>query len=433
MFALVIGIDKYEYKSQGFHDLTGCKNDGERLINFLTDVLGVPLSQIVFLADEEATRQEIVKQFNQFLIKNEDIQRNDAIIFFFAGYGSQLAAPQRWLTDNNKIETLCSHDYRTIGDDGKEVLGICDRAIDALMRKLAFEKGDNIICLSCSLNLVIPPGTLRSGCAYCNTDKLPIMASHILLTACRPGEAAFEDPDAKDASGGQFTTALIEGLRRSSFHDTGYTKLFETLDLKHSNIQHPQCEGTNRDRLLFSVNTLRNGRTTARVPERGNKLWVSAGSIHGIVDDAEFAVITSTQELILKAQKVRAFETMLEGRNHNITDAEAFVLNGDHPTLRVHTSSHHSSARLTVVPANEPADIALHQNDFGNWVLERLDPLILGYADHSIQVDANASQIEYILGAIANFNFYLYRSDGAAASLSGKVKIQLNRIGEIQG
>ena len=260
------------------------------------------------------------------------------------------------------------------------------------------------------------------------------MASHVLLAACRPGEAALEDPDSKDAPGGLFTTALIEGLLRSSFHDTSYTKLFQTLDPKHKN-QHPQCEGTNRDRLLFSVNTLRNGRTAVKVSERGNKLWVSAGSIHGIVDDAEFVVTTSTQSLVLKAKKVHAFETLLEGSNHNITtNAEAFVSNGYHPTLRVHPSCHHSSIHLAVVPTNEPVDIDLRQDALGKRVLERFDPLILGYADRFIQVDADARRMDAIFEAIANFNFYLYRSDGAAATChSGKVKIRLNRIEEIQG
>ncbi|KAI9461117.1 hypothetical protein HD554DRAFT_2041491 [Boletus coccyginus] len=446
IFALVVGIDKYKYKSKGFHDLTGCKNDGKRFINFLTEVLGVPLSQIVFLADEEATRQEI------------DIQRNDAIIFFFAGHGSRFAAPQGWLTDSKKIETLCSHDYGPIGVDGKWILGITDREIDTLMRRLAFEKGDNIGGLARAeentrlrvRSLPPPPdlapadldreiwSSLPEPCARAAHTVIQTgfqykaMASHVLLAACRPDEFASEDPDAKDAPGGLFTTALIEGLRCSTLHDTSYNRLFETLDLKHDG-QHPQCEGTNRDRLLFSVNTLRNGRTTAKVSKRGNKLWVSAGSIHGIVDDATFAVTTSTQNLVLKAKEVLAFETLLEGSNHNIINAEAFVLSGHHPTLRVHSSSYHSSTHLTVVPANEPVDIALHQNDSGKWVLERFDPLIRGYADHSIQVDADARQMEDILEAVANFNFYLYRSDGAAASHSGKVNIRLKRLEETWG
>ncbi|KAF8545916.1 hypothetical protein OG21DRAFT_1384121, partial [Imleria badia] len=145
IFALVVAIDKY--KSQMFSDLTGCKNDGERFIHFLTGVLGVPSSQIVFLSDEEATERRISEQFEKFLIKNADIQRDDAIVFFFAGHGSRPDAPEGWLTENNKIETLCSHDVQTIGEDGEEIWGISDRAIDAWMRKLAFEKGDNIVAV----------------------------------------------------------------------------------------------------------------------------------------------------------------------------------------------------------------------------------------------------------------------------------------------
>ena len=258
------------------------------------------------------------------------------------------------------------------------------------------------------------------------------MASHVLLAACRPDEVAFEDPSAKDVPGGLFTTALIECLRRSSLHDTTYVRLFEMLDLKH-NKQHPQCEGTNRDRLLFSVNTLHDGKTTFKVTEKKGKLYVSAGSIHGIVVGTEFAVISSTQTQVLKAKKVGAFETMLEGSYHNIPNAEAIVSHWHQPTLRVHSSHYHSSTHVTVVPANEPAEVALHQNDFGKWKLERFDPLILGYSDRFVHFDAEARRMRDILEAIANFNSYLYRSDGAAASFAGKVKIRLNRIGDILG
>jgi hypothetical protein len=464
IFALVIAIDKY--KSKAFPDLTGCKNDGERFIRYLTGVLGVPGSQIVFLADEEATQREISKQFDHFLLGNANIQRDDAIILFFAGHGSQPDAPQGWLAENNKIETLCSHDVRTDGEDGEEVWGISDRAIDVLMRRLASEKTDNIVavfdcCHSGGLtraeektNLRIrsipppsypPPADLnreiwtsipepcaRAAHTVAQTGfQYKAMESHVLLAACRPGEAAYEDPSAKNAPGGLFTTALIECLRRASPHDTSYVRLFEMLDLKHKG-QHPQCEGANRNRLLFSVNTLRDGNTTFRVSKKGNRLYVSAGSIHGVVVGTTFAVISSTQTLALKAKKVGAFETRLEGSNHNITNAKASVSHWHHPTLRVHSSIHHASTHVTVVPTNEPAEVALHQRS-DKWKLERFDPLILGYSDPSVQFDATAGRMRDILEAIANFNSYLYRSEGAAAGFAGKVKIRLNRIKDIQG
>lgn len=152
IFALVVAIDRYKSPKD---NLTGCRNDGKRFINFLTGVLGVPLAQIVFLADEEATQEEILKQFEQFLIGNADIQRDDAIIFFFAGHGSRLDAPPGWVADSDKIEILCPHDVQTIDANGKELWGISDRAIDELMRRLAFAKGDNIVCLSFSFIFVV--------------------------------------------------------------------------------------------------------------------------------------------------------------------------------------------------------------------------------------------------------------------------------------
>ncbi|KAF8549359.1 hypothetical protein OG21DRAFT_606142 [Imleria badia] len=256
------------------------------------------------------------------------------------------------------------------------------------------------------------------------------MASHVLLAACRPGEDALED---KDAPGGLFTSALIECLRRASLHDTSYVKLFEMLDIK-PNRQHPQCEGINRDRLLFSVNRLRDGKTTFKVSKKkkGGKLYVSAGSIHGIAMGTQFSVRSPTQTLVLKAEEVGAFETVLEGSHHNITDAEAIVSHWHYPTLRVHSSTRHSSTHVTIVPASEPAEVALRENDYGKWELERFDPLILGYADRVVHFDADATRMRDILEAIANFNSYLYRSDGAAASFSGKVKVRLNRIKEIE-
>jgi hypothetical protein len=98
----------------------------------------------------------------------------------------------------------------------------------------------------------------------------------------------------------------------------------------------------------------------------------------------------------------------------------------------VHSSIHHASTHVTVVPTNEPAEVALHQRS-DKWKLERFDPLILGYSDPSVQFDATAGRMRDILEAIANFNSYLYRSEGAAAGFAGKVKIRLNRIKDIQG
>jgi hypothetical protein len=55
--------------------------------------------------------------------------------------------PEGWAADGNKIETICPHDERTLDRNGKEILGIPDRTIHSLLRKLSAIKGDNIVRL----------------------------------------------------------------------------------------------------------------------------------------------------------------------------------------------------------------------------------------------------------------------------------------------
>ena len=78
-------------------------------------------------------------------MRNSKIKRGDAIIISYSGHGSQAVAPKGWVSDNNRIETVCPHDEQTIDSDGKEVFGIPDRTIGALLRRIAATKGDNIV------------------------------------------------------------------------------------------------------------------------------------------------------------------------------------------------------------------------------------------------------------------------------------------------
>jgi len=143
VFALIVAIDKY--KNDQIPNLSGCENDGQNINAFLTKILHVPPSHIVFLTNEAATRHGIISNFETHLIQNTEIRKGDAMVFFYAGHGSRIAAPQRWLADSHLIETICPHDERTEDAEGNWIHGIPDRTIDGLMRKLAIHKGDNIV------------------------------------------------------------------------------------------------------------------------------------------------------------------------------------------------------------------------------------------------------------------------------------------------
>jgi hypothetical protein len=148
MFGLIIGIDKY--KSDEIRDLKGCKGDAQSVVDFLSHKFHIRSSHFLRLADERATRSAIIDGFQNHLINNSNIEHGDAIVIFYAGHGSRAFAPQGWIADNKKVETVCPHDERTIGRDGKEIFGIPDRTIGGLLRKLSFLKGDNIVrVISC--------------------------------------------------------------------------------------------------------------------------------------------------------------------------------------------------------------------------------------------------------------------------------------------
>ena len=143
LFGLVIGIDKY--KSNEIRNLRGCKADAQSMVDLLARKLRIRSSHFLCLADERATRGAIISGFQDHLIDNNNIERGDSMVIFYAGHGSRAAAPKGWVADESQVETICPHDERTDDDDGKEIFGIPDRTIGGLLRKLCGIKGDNIV------------------------------------------------------------------------------------------------------------------------------------------------------------------------------------------------------------------------------------------------------------------------------------------------
>jgi len=149
MFGLIIGIDKYQ--SDEIRDLKGCKRDAQSVVDFLSHKFHIRSSHFLRISDERATRRAIIDGFQNHLIENSHIEHGDPMVIFYAGHGSRAYAPDGWIADKKRVETVCPHDERSIGHDGKEIFGIPDRTIGGLLRKLSFIKGDNIVrVLSCT-------------------------------------------------------------------------------------------------------------------------------------------------------------------------------------------------------------------------------------------------------------------------------------------
>lgn len=99
------------------------------------------------LANGEATRASILETFRTHLLDNSSIEKDDAIIIYYAGHGSRAPAPNSWPSTDGKIETLVPHDERRTTPEGEVIHGIPDRTINQLLSALATAKGNNIVRL----------------------------------------------------------------------------------------------------------------------------------------------------------------------------------------------------------------------------------------------------------------------------------------------
>jgi len=228
LFALIIGINKYA--SPNIRDLKGAVPDALAVKTYLEADLGVPASQIRILCDAEATREAVIREFNNLVVDHR-IHRGDPIFIYYAGYGSEADAPKEWAADGTKIQMLVPHDLRTSAD-GRGTYGIPDRTIGTILSLVSEKRGDNITvifdcCHSGSAHarllesnhkaryietpnhvpsdldleiwngaqsgVVIAPGFLHRG-----------LRSHIVLAACGANEVAYEDKE-----NGIFTVALL--------------------------------------------------------------------------------------------------------------------------------------------------------------------------------------------------------------------------------
>ncbi|KAJ7105146.1 hypothetical protein C8R46DRAFT_1157046, partial [Mycena filopes] len=99
LFGLIIGID--QYKSGSIWNLESCVDDAKNVQRWLLKDLKVPKDRI-------ATKDNVERSFSSHLIENTNIQRGDAILFYFAGHGSTVRSPERHVSST---EVLCTYDF----------------------------------------------------------------------------------------------------------------------------------------------------------------------------------------------------------------------------------------------------------------------------------------------------------------------------------
>ena len=97
------------------------------------------------LENKSATRVAILKKLRS-LANDPRIQRGDPIIIFYAGHGSEAAAPPGWEAGGSKanIQLILPYDVYC-QSRGKMVDPIPDRTLGALLAAISQNKGNNIV------------------------------------------------------------------------------------------------------------------------------------------------------------------------------------------------------------------------------------------------------------------------------------------------
>jgi hypothetical protein len=175
---------------------------------YLVDHLQVPLDNIVLLTDAKATRRAILDALQNHFIANSSILPGDAMLFYFAGHGSQCVAPDGWTTDDGMVETISPHDENDMSTPN--ICGIPDRTLSAILRKTAEARGNNITTIldCCHSGSGTRGERIGNERGHRNAVTVPLqldreiwenaverprrsgflgrnMSSHVLLAACR--------------------------------------------------------------------------------------------------------------------------------------------------------------------------------------------------------------------------------------------------------
>jgi pimeloyl-ACP methyl ester carboxylesterase len=235
LHALLVGINDYPSRVR---PLNGCRNDVERMQEFLMRTFLHMEPRILTLLDSDATRANIIDQFDKHLGK---AGKDDIVLFHYSGHGARWrSAPEfkEWFPEELD-ETLVCVDSRN--DGGYD---LADKELAFLLSQLAVNGPQIAVLLDCchsgsgtrgledfqqlqsrQTHQVDTPRPLESYLGnyaeQVRAKTLAIPASpHVLMAACERFQQAWEGTDC-----GMFSQTLREILERTRAQ-ISYAELF---------------------------------------------------------------------------------------------------------------------------------------------------------------------------------------------------------------
>ncbi|KAG2017939.1 hypothetical protein CC2G_007399 [Coprinopsis cinerea AmutBmut pab1-1] len=277
MFTIIIGIYKYRPEC-GFKELHGAVNDAREVYKFLVAELGVPKEQIIFLTDEQASRDNIRKAFRR-LRDDKRVERDDPILVYFAGHGAEIVC-----TSGARIQAIVPQDYKCDGPN--PVPPVLDLDLAAYLNSLSGKHGNNIPRAA----QVRRPKKTKTTPAT-TVAVLPGHSWHLRL------------------------------LRRVSLGQLSYSRVLSHMEPIIN--QNPQCEGFYRDRILFTTSETASSQEPWYIAEKlgdlGGYLLQVGSAGQGFTHETKFLVFESEEAVVARQPltvmtpgKIDAFQATLE-------------------------------------------------------------------------------------------------------------------------
>jgi hypothetical protein len=229
--ALLVGID--EYQEPAFK-LKGSLNDVRNMRKLLTDTLGYQPEAIMTLTDAEATRDNILKAMDDWLVGGS--APGARVFFYMSGHGDEV---------DGVDETFVPYDARVELENGKKVVRnqVIDDEINDRLKRISDRKVTVVVdaCHSGSRGgdlAAAAPGTLKCLSAALDgyESKKPVTKSTpsagakqgfierrdnvVAWSAVNEGQLAMVNTETPEPQG-VFTRLFIEGLAEKRADGTG--------------------------------------------------------------------------------------------------------------------------------------------------------------------------------------------------------------------
>lgn len=269
-------------------NLDGAVNDAAMMRDVLIARYGFDSTNIVFLRNQEASREAILSGFRKHLI--EPGKEGDIAFFFYAGHGSQVRNSLSKEADK-KDETLVPADSYTGAAD------VRDKELRALFNQLLDKKPIFTAIFDCCHSGSVSRGLLSPGkTRFMMPDETdvqdaaelgaaPAKRGALVISSALDEQVAGEQSDEKNISHGAFSLALFKTLASAAPNESA-ERIFlsaKAMMQAQGRLQEPTLEGTDERRrapLFGGTGIVAN--TVAVLRKEGETVVLQAGYAAGL-------------------------------------------------------------------------------------------------------------------------------------------------------